>query len=274
MPLLPQPDNLFEADYVVMESAYGDRLHEDRESRRNILEDAIEDVFKRKGTLMIPSFAIERTQEILFDLNGLVENDRIPRLPIFIDSPLAIKITEEYKKYQAYFNEVALDLIKAGDEIFDFPQLKMTRSPAESKAINKVPGPKVVIAGSGMSTGGRILHHEKMYLDDPNSIILFVGYQVKNSLGRRILDGEKEVKIFGEHIFVKAEVRSVSGYSAHADQSQLAHWLMHVNEKKTVKRAFIVQGDEEASQSLAVHLRDKLLIDTVVPKPGESFELD
>jgi len=267
-------------DYCLIESTYGDRLHEDVKNRTDLLEDVIEDTVKSKGVLMIPAFALERTQELLFELNKLVENGRIPRIPIFIDSPLAIKLTAVYQKYRNYFNPEVQRLIKGGDAIFNFPGLKMTLTTEESKAINNVPSPKIIIAGSGMSQGGRILHHERRYLSDENSAILFIGYQAQNSLGRRILDGAKAakaggpkniVKIFGEEIPVNCRVEAIGGYSAHADQAQLLSWLKPA--RKTLKKVFVVQGEEKASSVLAQKINDELAIEAIVPSSGDSFML-
>jgi metallo-beta-lactamase family protein len=271
-PLVKDTENIKEADYVLMESAYGNRIHEDAANRKDILEDVIEETVKSGGVLMIPAFAIERTQELLFELNELVENSRIPEAPIFIDSPLAIKLTSVYKKYSQspdYFDKEAISMFKKGDVIFNFPGLKLTLTTEQSKEINDVPAPKVVIAGSGMSQGGRILHHERRYLSDPKSAILFIGYQAVGSLGRRILEGAKSVKIFGEEIPVRCRIKSISGYSAHADQNRLLDWLRPM--RLGLKKVFLVQGDKEEMIPLAQKIRDELAVDTVIPSMGEEY---
>ncbi|MEX2007973.1 MAG: MBL fold metallo-hydrolase [Candidatus Spechtbacterales bacterium] len=272
-PLLDHFAYIRDADYVITESTYGDRLHEDKAVRKSLLENAIEDTVTRGGVLMIPSFALERTQEILFELNELVENKRIPETPIFLDSPLAIKATEVYRKHTSFFNESALSLIAAGDKLFDFPRLKLTMRTEESKAINEVPAPKLIIAGSGMSTGGRILHHEKHYLPDPKSMLLFIGYQAEGTLGRRILEGEQEVSIMGDTVPVRAEIRAIGGYSAHADQNTLLEWVRVIRDGGGMKRVFCVQGEEQAANALAVKLRDTMAVNTVVPRLGDAVEL-
>jgi metallo-beta-lactamase family protein len=244
------------------------------EKRKEILEDAIEETVKNKGVLLIPAFAMERTQELLFELNDLVENGRIPRVPVFIDSPLAIKITAIYKKYSQdpeYMDTEALTLLKKGDAIFDFPGLKMTLTSEQSKEINDVAGPKVIIAGAGMSQGGRILHHERRYLSDPKSAILFIGYQVEGSLGRRILDGAKSVKIFGEEIPVNCKIKTISGYSAHADQPMLINWLEPM--KNSLKKVFIVKGEQDQMIPFSVKIRDELAVETAIPTMGETVML-
>ncbi len=270
-PIIGNAEKLHETDYAVVESTYGDRLHEETPMRKEVLEDMIEDVVKMKGVLMIPAFAMERTQEMLYEINSLVEQGRIPRVPIFIDSPLAIKLTAVYKKYASYYDAMTRAAIAGGDAIFNFPGLRMTLTTEESKSINDVPAPKVIIAGSGMSNGGRILHHESRYLSDPNSLILFIGYQAHGTLGRQILDGEKTVKIFGEEVAVNCRVRNVPGYSAHADQAQLLAWLFPL--RQSVKKLFITQGESGASDALAQKVRDELAMETVVPGKGEEFQI-
>ena len=269
-PLLPPTEYIDKADYVLVESAYGNRLHENAQERKNILEDVIENTVSRGGTLMIPSFAIERTQELLFELNELIENHRIPRVPIFIDSPLAIKATAIYRKHESYYNKKAKYIIDSGDKVFKFPGLKFTKSTAQSKAINNVPSPKIIIAGSGMSTGGRILHHEIRYLPDPNSTLLIIGYQVYGTLGRRLLDGAKQVTIMGKKVSVRARSKAIGGYSAHADQAGLINWVKHI---RGVKQVFVVQGEVEASTTLAQKLKDNYGIDASAPKEGDVVEL-
>src|SRR3989344_3215407 len=250
-PLLQPPYFPKDADYAVVESAYGSRIHEDRAARKIMLENVIKETLFKGGTLMAPSFAMERTQELLYELNQLINHNQIPRVPIYVDSPLATNLTEVYKKYPNYFNKTAHHVIESGDDIFNFPGLTFTRTSDESKAINNVRGAKIIIAGSGMSTGGRILHHEIRYLPDPNSAILFVGYQVLGSLGRRILDGEKNVRIFGEQVSVNCQIRAIGGYSAHADQAMLLKWIAGAGSGGNLKKVFMVQGEEDSSATLA-----------------------
>lgn len=273
VPLLRPTESIEEADYVVIESTYGDRQHEDRDERKNMVEDAIEDTCARGGVLMIPTFALERTQELLYELNSLVESHRVPEVPIFIDSPLAIKATDVYKKYPDYYNTSTSHLIASGDQVFQFPRLKFTASVEESKAINDVPAPKVIIAGSGMSTGGRIIHHERRYLSDPNSLLLIIGYQVAGTLGRRILDGEKEVKIFGEIVPVRCEVKAIGGYSAHADQETLYKWIERIKQGGKLKKVFAVQGEEAPALAFVQLVRDHLGVEADAPRTGDSVEL-
>ncbi|MDP3991841.1 MAG: MBL fold metallo-hydrolase [Candidatus Colwellbacteria bacterium] len=273
-PFITKIDKTPDADYAVMESTYGGRIHETEKIRKDELENIIEETIKAGGVLMIPSFALERTQELLFELNELVENGRIPRVPIFIDSPLAIKLTAVYKKYlndPAYFNEEATTLLKEGDAIFDFPDLHLTLTTAESKEINNVPPPKIIIAGSGMSQGGRILHHERRYLGDPKNTLLIIGYQAGDSLGRQILNGAKEVKIMGEEIRVQAKVKAIGGYSAHADQPALLDWVAPM--RANLKEVFLVQGEEDQMIPLKQKIQDELAISVKIPEAGEEVIL-
>lgn len=270
-PLLANPTPFPNVDVVVMESTYGNRIHEDRSERKRKLEHLIEDTVTRGGVLMMPSFALERTQELLFELNELVTNHRIPSIPIFIDSPLAIRATDVYKKYGNYFNFDVQSVIRSGDEIFQFPGLRFTLSKEESRAINEVPAPKLIIAGSGDSMGGRILHHERRYLQDPNSTLLIVGYQDKGSRGRRLLEGAKETKIFREIVPVRAHVQHLTGYSAHADQEAL--FSLVANMEKRPQAVYLVHGEPEASHALAVRIRDNLGVKAGAAALGASVEV-
>ncbi len=273
VPLLNPTDFVTGADYVLVESAYGNRIHEQRAERKKILKETIEQTINRGGVLMVPSFAMERTQEMLFELNDLIENKKIPAIPVFIDSPLAIRLLEVYKEYPDYFNKEATYLIESGDDIFNFPGLKLTKTTDESKAINDVPAPKVIIAGSGMSVGGRILHHEKRHLRDPESTILFIGYQAHGSLGRRILDGATEVKIHGESVPIKCHVKAIGGYSAHADQPTLVKWVEKTAEGGKLKKVFVVQGETESAEALAVKITEATGVEAISPDLLESFEI-
>ncbi len=273
VPLLKHYDMPNEADYIVTESTYGDRLHENNVNRKDILRQAIEETVRAGGTVIIPTFAIERTQELIYELNELVEHEHLPKIPIFLDSPLAIKLTKVYKNYEQYFNKKVVHDIRAGDDIFSFSGLRLTFSTKESKAINQVIGSKVVIAGSGMSLGGRILYHEVRYLPDPNSTILFVGYQVEGSPGRQILDGKKEIKLLGQHVAVNARVKSIEGYSAHADQAMILDWVGKAKKDGNLKKVFITHGEYHSSSVLGQKIKDKLDIEAIVPAMGDSFAL-
>ncbi len=269
--LMPPRVSIPETNVLIVESAYGNRLHKHVQDRGLMLERAIEDVVARRGTLMLPVFATERTQEILYEINEMMEFKRVPAIPVFVDSPLAIKITEIFSRYTDYYRDEVRALAKKHPHLFQFKNLKFTASVEESKAINDVPPPKVILAGSGMSSGGRILHHEKRYLPDPNSILLVTGYQAAGSLGRRLLDKKPEVYIYGEPVAVRAETRVIDGYSAHADEAEL---LTYVDEMRdNLERVFVVQGEPDAALALQQTIRDRLGIPAVAPVYGERFEL-
>ncbi len=270
-PIIGNKEFLDHADYCLIESTYGDRFHEDLPERKEILEDLIEDTVISKGTLMIPAFAMERTQELLYEINDLTEHGRIPKIPMYLDSPLAIKLTDIYRRYERYFSRESQLGIRSANELFNFPGLIKTITTDESKKINDVPPPKVIIAGSGMSHGGRILHHERRYLSDPHSTLLIVGYQSVGSLGRELLDGAKEVRIFGETVPVRCRLKAVGGYSAHADQRQLIEWAMPM--RMNLRKMFVVQGEETASRTLARIMVDDLAIDARIPGQGEEVVL-
>jgi len=273
-PMIKDTEPIKAADYVLIESTYGNRLHGDFSKRKDELEDAIEETVKSNGVLLIPAFAMERTQELLYELNDLVEKGKIPRVPIFIDSPLAIRLTDVYKKFSQdplYFDSEAIARLKGGDEIFDFPGLRTSLTVEQSKEINLVKPPKIIIAGSGMSNGGRIIFHEQLYLSDPKNTILFIGYQSKGTLGRSIKDGAKKVRIFGQSVDVNCKVKEISAYSAHADQAKLLEWIKPIRE--SLQKVFIVQGEEEEMVPLANKMKNEMTIDTQIPKEGESVVL-
>ncbi len=271
-PLLPDTEIITDADYLIIESVYGDRNHEDRDQRKKKLEQVIQDNFKRKGTLIIPTFSLERTQELLYEIDSLVSGDRIPKMNIFLDSPLAIKLTAVYLKYEKYFNETAKKIVATGNTLFDFPGLKSTVDTEESKAILHAPNPKIIIAGSGMSNGGRIIHHEKNYLPDANNTILLTGYQSIGTLGRSIQEGIKNLHIQGEEIALRAHVEIIDGYSGHKDSDHLVEFVG--NTADTVKKVFVVMGEPKSSLFLAQKLRDNLGIDTYTPDAGSQVVLE
>jgi len=267
-PFLQPTETIEQADIVVIESTYGDRVHEDKGERRTKLKLAVEKSISRGGVMMIPTFAIERSQEILYELNSLIEGDLIGKVPIFLDSPMAIRATDVYRNNSEHFNSEALKKLSGGDDIFSFPGLKLTTTVDESKAINNIPSPKIIIAGSGMSTGGRILHHELRYLPDKNSTILFIGYQVEGTLGRRIFDGAGEVTIWGERVPVRCYIEAIGGYSAHADQPGLIRWLSAFVKKPS--KVFVTHGEKNPALILAEKIKSELKFDVHVPKLGET----
>lgn len=270
-PLLPDTEKVVDANYLIIESVYGDRNHESRSDRKHLLEKVIEDNYKRKGTLIIPTFSLERSQELLFELNDLVENNRIPVMPIFFDSPLAIRLTEIFKQFKDYFNERAQKVMSKDKYLFDFPGLHSTLQSEESKKINEAPNPKIVIAGSGMSSGGRIVHHEKHYLPDPNNTILLTGYQALGTMGRLIEEGIKRVHISGEEVSVRAHVATILGYSGHKDGDGLLNFVGDMQD--SVKKVFVVMGEPKSAMFLVQKIRDNLGIDASAPLKDDSVLL-
>lgn len=269
--LVPPPDTVQGIEYLIMESAYGTRAHEAPAERVLRLERAVEDTASAGGTLLIPAFATERTQDILFLLNEMAHQKRIPDLPIFVDSPLAIRITEVYERYPLEYKEEIRALLRQHPNLFRSKKLRFTPGVDESKAINNVVAPKVIIAGSGMMAGGRILHHAKRYLADQKSILLIMGFQAAGSLGRRLIEGEKSVKILGESVAVRAEIRKINGFSAHADNPQL--FAFAEAQRATLKKVFTVQGETDQAQGLAQQIADRLGIAAVAPVQGQVFEI-
>ena len=268
-PIINDPSIEREADYVVMESTYGNRLHKGMDETVSELVEAITVTFKRGGNVIIPAFAIGRTQDILYVLNRLVREKRLPAVNVYIDSPLAEKATLTYLAHPECFDEEAKRLLKAGI-MEDSIRLRFTNSVEESMSLNRIKSHAIIIAGSGMCEGGRIGHHLKHNLWRPACCIIFAGFQAKGTLGRRIVDGAKTVHIFGEEIAVKAAIHTLGGFSAHADQKQLLDWLSSFRNKPGV---FVVHGEEETSLSFAELVRERYGFITHVPSKGESYDL-
>jgi metallo-beta-lactamase family protein len=272
-PLIRNTEMIADIDYLIMESVYGDRNHESRSERRTMLQEVIQDNHKKQGTLVMPTFSLERTQELLFEINNLIENERIPVMPIFLDSPLAIRLTAIYKEYeQGYFNETAKAVINGGDDIFTFPGLKITLKTEQSKEILTTPDPKIVIAGSGMSSGGRVVHHEHNYLPDPKNTILLTGYQTPGTLGWMLQEGNKDVRIAGEVVPVRAKIITIEGYSGHKDSDALLAFVQ--DDAAAVKKVFVVMGEPKSSLFLVQKLRDNLAIDASAPNAGDVVEIE
>lgn len=268
-PILNDPAVGTEADYVVMESTYGNRLHKSMDETVNELLEAIKVTFKRGGNVIIPAFAIGRTQDILYVLNRLVRGKRLYNINVYIDSPLAEKATMTYLAHPECFDEEAKLLIRAGG-LEDSIKLRFTQSVEESMALNRVRSHAVIIAGSGMCEGGRIRHHLKHNLWRPECSIIFSGFQAKGTLGRRIVDGARAVNIFGEEIAVKAATYTLGGFSAHADRKELLDWLSAF---KNSPQVFVVHGEEETSLTFAELVRERFGLVAHVPGKGETYEL-
>ena len=271
-PLLDEPVKPTNYDYMVMESVYGDRKHEEVAERTQLLLNEIQATIARKGTLIIPAFSLERTQAMLMEINNFVESGTIEPLPVFLDSPLAIEVTEIYRRYANYMKPEIQQQIKNGDDIFDFDGLSFTRSQHDSHAIESAPNPKIIIAGSGMSHGGRIREHEKHYLDDKNATVLLVGYQAVGSLGRLLQDGAKRVKIDDTWTKVRARIANITGYSGHADRDQLVDFVAPGG--AAAKQIFVTMGEERSSLFLVQRLRDYLDAPAVAPALNQKVPID
>ncbi|MFP4442596.1 MAG: MBL fold metallo-hydrolase [Spirochaetia bacterium] len=272
-PILRDPEAFSGADYLVTESTYGDRDHEDPKDIHGMLEDIINDTVRRGGNVVIPSFAIGRTQEVLYYLNELLLQDRIPHLLTFLDSPMAIKVTDVFRDHQELYDKEMRKLVEDRNSPFTLPSLKYTSSVSESKMINHIKGTAVIIAGSGMCTGGRIKHHLIHNIGRKDSTILFVGYQAKGTLGREIADRNEKVRILGTRFSVKARIAQIHGFSAHAGREELLDWYGRVTENGPVKKVFICHGEEDASLSFADALRNRGAGETVVPEYQDRFSL-
>ncbi|KKM09198.1 metallo-beta-lactamase [Clostridiales bacterium PH28_bin88] len=264
-PIINDPSLIEEADFVVMESTYGNRSHGEKEDKLELLSAAIRDTFKKGGNLVIPAFAVERTQDLLYDLNLLIDRQEISPRNIYIDSPLAVTATEIFCRNSAYFDqETQAILNKQGGQCpLYLPGLQFSRTVEESMALNQITGGAIIISASGMCDAGRIKHHLKHNLWRKESTILFVGYQAQGTLGRKLLDGEKKVRIHGEEIAVKAEIRQINGFSAHADQAGLLEWIQGF--RVLPRRVFITHGEESGAETLAGLLTQEIGVPTHVP---------
>ncbi len=270
-PLVHDPSVFAAADIVVMESTYGDRNHEDPASIDDLLARIICDTAARGGRVVIPVFALERAQELMFYLGKLRREGRIPRLPVFLDSPMAVEVTKIFSRYPTLLNHEAANLLKAGQTPFAFPGLKLLTSIEESKAVNQMTSPCIIMAGSGMCTGGRIKHHLAHNIERPESTVLFVGYQAKNTLGRQILEGQSQVRIIGKMYNVRARIAKIEGISGHAGKDDLLRWLRAF--KTAPEHLFLTHGDEETSLSLAAFLEKEKRWPVSVPLYKEIIEI-
>jgi metallo-beta-lactamase family protein len=271
-PILRDPSTFEEADYVLVESTYGDRTLEPVENMADELAEVIVSTVAAGGNIVIPSFALERAQEILYYLNKALFEKRIPQLLVFVDSPMAVNITDIFEDHPYLFDKNMVQMLHEKRSPFDFPGLTLVRTIDQSKAINYIKGSIIIIAGSGMCTGGRIKYHLVSNITRPESTILFVGYQAVGTLGRRIVDGEKEVRILGQQYPVKAKVVQLHGFSAHADRDMLLRWLSAL--KKPPRHIFVVHGEESSARSFADFVTEKTGWQTSVPEYGDQVTLD
>jgi len=271
-PILRDPTVFTEADYVLIESTYGDRLHEGSEDISNGLAQIINSTRDAGGNIIIPSFAFERAQEVLYYLNELLTEGRIPQLKVFLDSPMAVSITQVFKRHPQFFDEEMSELVNQNKSLFALPGLKMVGTVDESKAIKDIKGTTMIIAGSGMCTGGRIKHHLVENISRPENTILFVGYQAQGTLGREIVGGAKEVRILGQRYPVRAKIVQIHGFSAHADRDELFKWISGL--KSAPKHVFITHGESEAAKAFSIFLREKTGWKISVPEYREEVVLE
>ncbi|MBP1733776.1 MAG: hypothetical protein H6Q53_63 [Deltaproteobacteria bacterium] len=267
-PIIKDPEHVAEADFVVVESTYGNRLHKGMEQSIDEMVDAIKTTFKKGGNVLLPAFAVGRTQDILYILNRLIKEGRLRDLDVYIDSPLADKATKIYMSHPEFFDAEAVNLFKVKSA--EGMRIHFTTTVEESQKINRIKSGAIIIAGSGMCEGGRIRHHFKHNLWRPECSIIFTGFQVRGTLGRLIVDGIKNVRVLGEEIAVRARVYTIGGFSAHADQKELLEWLGSFKNKPEV---FIIHGEESVSLEFEKIVGEKLGLKTRVPMKGEEFEL-
>lgn len=276
-PILRDPTIIKKADYVIMEATYGNRNHPANATSIKSLLDIVLKTTRRGGTVVIPSFAVGRTQELIYEFNKFYEEHseykkEMDKLMVYVDSPMATTATEVFRKNAQVFDEETKEYILRGDNPLDFKNLRFTRSTAESQALNMDRSPKVIISASGMCEAGRIRHHLKHNLWDPKSSVVFVGYQAEGTLGKLLVEGAKDVVLFGEEIHVNAEIHNLEGFSGHADQNGLFAWAAGFKQKP--KQVFLVHGEEDSKKDFAKLLADKLGYDPVVVLGNSEFELD
>ena len=271
-PIISDPTYIKEADVVFIESTYGNRLHKTKESTYEELKEVIIAAQEDGGNVIIPAFAVARTQEVLYILNELFEQGQIPHVDVYVDSPLAISATQIFQDHPECFDEQALAKLRKGDHPLQFPGLQFTPKAEDSMRLNQIKKGAIIIAASGMAHAGRIKHHLRYNLWRPEAHVVFVGYQAQGTTGRRIVDGARRVKIFGEHVAVNAKIHTIGGFSAHADRDGLLKWLGHFNPKPAA--TVIIHGEPQSSLAFAEHVNEHLGLKPMVPKMGEVIDLD
>jgi metallo-beta-lactamase family protein len=275
-PILRDPTPITHADHVVVESTYGNREHAPHDEAIDELVAAVNEVSDDAGVLLVPAFAIGRTQEVIWVLDHLVREGRIPRVPLYLDSPMASRATDVYHDHPETYDAETKALLDSGDSPLDYPGQEFTDTVEQSKAIRGAKRPIMVVAASGMLTGGRVMHHLKDFLPDPTCTLLFIGYQGEGTLGRHIQNGAKTARIDGQEIDVRCRVRVISGFSAHADQHELESWLAHFGRAGAAgrpKQIFIVHGDPDAAEAFAARIRSELGMEAVIARHLEQVEL-
>jgi metallo-beta-lactamase family protein len=270
-PLLPHCEEPAGVDYLVMESVYGDRTRTDND-RRERLENVIEEASKRGGTLLIPAFSTERTQDLLYEIRTLMVEKKVPSMQVYVDSPLAEKITAAYTAHSEYFAPELRKRVEGGEKIFSFPQLHFTHNVNDSHSLTTAPNPKIILAGSGMAQGGRVLSHEEFMLPDPKTTVLIVGYQAAGTIGRKLIEDNKYIELYDKKVPVRAHIEQIYGYSAHMDAEQLVEFVNKI--QTSLKKVFVVMGEPVASSTLVQRLRDYLGVNATAPEAGETAEID
>ncbi|MBW2109493.1 MAG: MBL fold metallo-hydrolase [Deltaproteobacteria bacterium] len=271
-PIIKDPTPIPDADVVFIESTYGDRLHKSKESTYEELKAVIRAAHADRGNVIIPAFAVERTQEVLYILNALRQKDEIPPMALYVDSPLAISATEIFLQHPECFDKETLEKLRTGNHPLEYPGMRFTPTREESIKLNEITHGAIIIAASGMGHAGRIKHHLRYNLWRPEAHVVFVGYQAQGTTGRLIVDGARRVKIFGEQVAVNAKVHTIGGFSAHADRDGLLKWLDHFDPKPAA--VVIIHGEARSASAFAGHVRDRLGLDSIVPAMGELIDLD
>jgi metallo-beta-lactamase family protein len=271
LPVIRDPEKMAPADYLIMESTYGDRLHKDEGSVQDKLAGIINRTAARGGKIVVPAFAVGRTQQLVLVLHELAQQQRIPNIPIFVDSPLALNVTEVFRHNAGYFDGETREYLLRGEDPFGFTRLTYIRDVQESMKLNDLRGPFMVISASGMCEAGRILHHLRNNIEDPRNTVLITGFQAQDTLGRRLVDKLPEVKIFGEPMRLRAEVATISELSGHADQSELLLWMQPIAPR--LKRVFLVHGEPSQQEALKKAIEELYKVPVEIPQRGQSFPL-
>jgi metallo-beta-lactamase family protein len=271
LPIIRDPETMPTSDYLIVESTYGGRLHKDAGHVENKLADVVNRTANHGGRIIVPAFAVGRAQQLVLLLHQLFNQKRIPGIPIFVDSPLAINVTQVHRDHPECFNEETREYLLHSEDPFGFSRLQYVREASESKKLNDLHGPFVVISASGMCEAGRILHHLRNSIEDPRNTILITGFQAQDTLGRKLIEKWPEVKIFGEPVRVRAQISSLDELSAHADYNELLDWMRPL--APILRKVFIVHGEPQQSLAFASQIQSRFGLETVIPKPGESFEL-
>jgi len=271
LPIIRDPESLPAADYLILESTYGGRLHKQTSHVINKLADVVNRTARRGGRIIVPAFAVGRTQQLVLLLHQLANEKRIPDIPIFVDSPLALNVTQVHREHPECFDEETLAYLNDGQDPFGFRRLQYIREANDSKKLNDLHGPFVVISASGMAEQGRILHHLRNNIGDPRNTVLITGFQAQDTLGRKLVEKWPEVRIFGEPMRVRAEIASLDELSGHADYGEMLEWLRPA--ARSFRKVFLVHGEPAQSQAFAATLHSEFGIDVAIPAPGQSFDL-